>query len=166
MLLSRPRTAVRPFLSSVYQGMRSLLLYLALVGLPLAGLFGILRAGSRLEAPPAVGGAWRVEAPASPADSVLEVSQSGVHAVVRHGGVRMRGEVRGDSLFAAAGHTWHTPPAAVCGPAFGRELRARVDRAAEPDRMEGTVIVPGKPECPAAMISAVHVPKPARGGGH
>jgi len=145
--------------------MKSLLIYLALVGLPLAGLAGILRAGSRLHAPPAVGGAWRVEAPASPADSLLEVSQSGEHAVVRFGGARMLGEVRGDSLIARAEPAWHTPPPVFCGPAFGRELRARIDRAAEPDRIEGTLAVPNHPNCPPAPISAVRLPKPARGGG-
>jgi hypothetical protein len=40
--------------------MRTILIYIILVGLPIAGLYGILHIGERLEAPLFVGGAWRI----------------------------------------------------------------------------------------------------------
>jgi len=144
--------------------MKSLLIYLAMVGLPLAGLFGILRAGSRLDAPHSIGGSWRMQAPAPPGD--LELSQSGVHVVVEMGGVRMRGEVRGDSLVASAPPAAGAPGAVPCGAHLGRDLRARIDRAAEPDRVTGVVEVPGRADCPSSTVRAVRAPATKRGGRH
>jgi hypothetical protein len=132
--------------------MKSLLLYLAMVGLPLAGLFGILRAGSRLDAPPSVGGSWRIDAPASASSRTIDISQSGEHVVVEVDGARLRGEVRGDTLVAAA-------PA-------GCELRLRIDRAAEPDRLVGTMGARENGGCAQAAISAARLPASKRGGRH
>lgn len=73
--------------------MRSVLLYIVLVGLPVLGVLGILRVGSRLAAPPHLGGVWSAglgptaqlvppcvelahDAPA------FHVAQSGVHVAV------------------------------------------------------------------------------------
>ncbi len=42
------------------------LTYVVLVGLPLLGLLGVLRAGRKLTAPVAVGGAWNLEADFTP----------------------------------------------------------------------------------------------------
>ncbi|HEU4452571.1 MAG TPA: hypothetical protein VFR81_05895 [Longimicrobium sp.] len=131
--------------------MKSLLLYLAMVGLPLAGLFGILHAGSRIDAPPSVGGSWRIDAPASASTRTIDVSQSGEHVVVEVDGARLRGEVRGDSLFAAA--------PGRCG------LRVRIDRAAEPDRLVGTMGGSGR-GCGSTAISAARLPATKRGGRH
>jgi hypothetical protein len=142
--------------------MKSLLLYLAIVGIPLAGLFGILHAGSRLEVPPSIGGSWRLDAPSPPGEIVI--SQSGVHLAVEMDGVRMRGEIRGDSLVALTPPTENTSRA--CGPDLGRELRAIVDRSADPHRLAGTVGTPGGADCPRTAISAVRVPAETRRGGH
>ncbi len=142
--------------------MKSLLLYLAIVGVPLAGLFGILHAGSRLDAPHSVGGSWRLDAPSPP--GTLDISQSGVHLVVEMDGLRMPGEIRGDSLVAVAPPTGKTSPA--CGPDLGRELRAALDRTAEPHRLTGVSGVPGATECPRMAVNAVRVPAETRGGGH
>jgi hypothetical protein len=142
--------------------MKSLLLYLAIVGIPLAGLFGILHAGNRLEAPPSIGGSWRLDAPSPPGEIVI--SQSGVHLVVEMDGARMLGEVRGDSLVALAPPTGRT--ARACGPDVGRELRARIDRAAEPHRLTGLAGVPGGADCPRMEINAVRVPAEKRARGH
>lgn len=73
--------------------MKTFLLYVALVALPLLGVFAILRIGSRIDAPPDVAGAWRaamstsapllapcVDLPVQ-ADA-FEVTQSGVHVEV------------------------------------------------------------------------------------
>jgi len=144
--------------------MKSFLLYPALVGIPLAGLLGILHAGSRLEAPASIGGSWRLDAPSPPGEIVI--SQSGVHLAVEMDGVRMRGEIRGDSLVALAPPAGNTPRAIPCGTGLGRELRARVDREADPHRLTGTVGVPGREDCPRTAVSAVRVPAETRRGGH
>ena len=73
--------------------MKAVLLYLALVGLPVLGVAGVLRLGGRIEAPPDIGGVWRAEiAPAvqlvppcvelTPDATAFDVVQSGVHAGV------------------------------------------------------------------------------------
>ena len=45
--------------------MKSILLYIVLVGLPVAAVLAVLRMGDTVEAPPAVGGEWRVEGAAT-----------------------------------------------------------------------------------------------------
>ena len=68
--------------------MRHLISYLLFVGIPLAGLLGVLRVGQRIPAPRAVHGAWAVQPMAasgrvctryllSDADSTLTITQSG-----------------------------------------------------------------------------------------
>ena len=134
--------------------MKSLLLYLVLVGLPLAGLFGILRLGSRLEAPPAIGGAWAVTAaPGAALPDSLHLSQSGVHLSVTAGGAKLSGRLEGGALSAAA-------PAGA-GPCAA-SLRARVEASA--GRMAGTLSLP--PRCQPAAFGAVRRPPAKRGEGH
>jgi hypothetical protein len=69
--------------------MKSVLLYLLLVGIPVAGVATVLRAGRTIVPPPYVGGTWRLTmAPDSlcrvdPPDSLhMLVEQSGPHIVV------------------------------------------------------------------------------------
>ncbi len=73
--------------------MKAFLLYLSLVGLPLAGVFGILRIGSQIEAPPRIGGVWQAAAaPSMPLAppcvdlpsqvDAFELTQSGVYVEV------------------------------------------------------------------------------------
>lgn len=62
--------------------LRSLLLYVLLVGLPLAGVSGVLYLGRRLEAPASVRGNWQLEVEGSAAcqsslGEALSVAQSG-----------------------------------------------------------------------------------------
>jgi hypothetical protein len=76
-------------LSRWQAGLRPFLLYLILVGLPILGILGLLRAGQNLSAPISVAGTWETQLsfPASPSDDltiqpgpiVLHISQSGTH---------------------------------------------------------------------------------------
>lgn len=70
--------------------MKTVALYLLMVGLPLTGVLGVLRLGRGLEAPPHLAGAWWARAVSShggappcvalaTATPVLDVAQSGVH---------------------------------------------------------------------------------------
>jgi hypothetical protein len=59
---------------------RMAIAYLCLVGMPLVGLVGILRAGQRLVAPVSIGGAWNLEADfsalaATPCTTLLSAKQ-------------------------------------------------------------------------------------------
>jgi hypothetical protein len=65
--------------------------YLLMVGVPILGLLGILEAGRRITAPPAIGGDWRVafDPAANCASGIaglgqpaLSISQSGTEALV------------------------------------------------------------------------------------
>lgn len=154
--------------------MKSLLIYLVLVGGPLAGLFGILHAGNRLEAPPSIGGAWRLESSppfaAGPeeGETMIEISQSGEHVELRIGGALFDGTVRGDSIVAATEARAERRGEAVdpCGPPRGITMRARLDRAAEPDRLTAVFSLPASTGCTPSTVRAVRMPAPKRGGGH
>jgi hypothetical protein len=138
---------------------KSLLTYVVLVGLPTAGVLGVLNAGRSLRAPYAVGGEWRITA-GPLADSAFVVQQSGVHVAVVLGGSRLGGRLRGDTLeVRGAG----TGAAGACGPEGGTTLTATVDASARPRRLLGT-LARGGAECAAVPIEAVHVPAPARSG--
>lgn len=159
---------------------RSLLTYVFLVGLPLMGLLGVLHAGRGLQAPPPVDGTWRT-APvgtglglaallprargASPAQ--LEVHQSGTYLSLDIGSLHLSGRLRGDSLVAhSAGPA--TPDDGTCGHVQEMELRASLDRTAEPDRLTGVLSEPGHPACPPVRWTAVHLAQntSAGKGGH
>jgi hypothetical protein len=86
--------------------MKSVLLYLLLVGIPVAGVALVLRLGRSIVPPPYVGGTWRMTmSPDSlcrsdlKVDSLLmEVSQSGPHIAVRLAdsrGTRLKGRAYG-----------------------------------------------------------------------
>lgn len=71
--------------------MKSVALYLMLVGIPIAGVVGVLQVGGSIIPPPYVGGTWAVNivpdsicgSPAGPDSLTLVVLQSGSHVVVR-----------------------------------------------------------------------------------
>lgn len=112
---------------------RSVLLYLVLVGLPVVGVTAVLRAGRELKPPTSFGGSWRVEALP---DSVclkyqldtleLLVEQSGPSLSIKtRRGPRFTARVEGDSFVA------HGPN--------NRKLAARRLGTAEPALFEGVL---------------------------
>jgi len=110
---------------------RSVLLYLVLVGLPVAGVSAVLRAGRELTPPTSFGGSWVVEAwPDSvcqehqPDTLELMVDQSGPSLSIKtRRGPRFIARVEGDSFVA------HGPNKRV--------LRARRLNTTEPAIFEG-----------------------------
>jgi hypothetical protein len=123
--------------------MRPLLVYAALVGLPVAGLAVVLHAGRALSAPPSLAGEWqlvppgyvrRAQAAVDPEHLRVTVSQSGTELGVTVMRREFRGRLSGDSLPARGGRQvgvfdtcWDAPDAV---------LHARFDTAAAPQRME------------------------------
>lgn len=142
------------------QTFKSLAVYVALVGLPLAGLVAILRGGAGLQAPPPIAGEWRIQGGplAIDADSrVLTVSQSGEHVDVALGSLSLRGRFTGDSLNAER-RGMNDGSFGPCPPHV--RLRARIDTAARPRRMVG--LVGGRAAgCPQLAIDAVQAAPPA-----
>ena len=138
-----------------------------MVGVPTAGVLGVLQAGRGLRAPHAIGGEWRIGA-GPLADSTLVVQQSGEHlslVVPVNGGVRLTGKLRGNEVELTSPDTWHTP-AGRCTPDRLTTLKARVDASASPRRLRGTLVT-GAAGCPSWPIDATHVPRAApRAGGH
>ena len=145
---------------------RSILLYLALVGLPVVGVLGILHLGQRLTAPVSVGGAWIVEiAPGSATDPscadppirsnrpVLTISQSGprLALILNNGGrTNLTGEIRGVTITAGEPRPPEASAVNTSHPAI-IAIHAAVDRLPEPDRLRGLLTVSG---CRAAVSFA------------
>jgi hypothetical protein len=186
---SRPHDPLSHFrtLALSHSALRSLLTYLALVGVPVAALLGILHLGRGLQAPPPLGGEWTVAASPSPSpatspsagptcaawgDSLarggLSISQSGVHLDVT---LRLAGErrvsalLRGDTIRGAAERTGDSAPGrAACDPASGLKIEAAVDPRADPRRMDGVVRFRSCGGCaPAAFTATRDAVKQGRG---
>ncbi len=137
--------------------MKTVLIYLLLVGAPLLGLLGILRAGERIVPPRHVGGEWVLEPAfaaalraACPdlgfpaAGPALAVSQSGTRAVLTLGdtaATTLDARLDGESLAAAT-----RDGSAACG---GRGLRLAATLRPGPasPRLDGAVTVPGCRSC-------------------
>ncbi len=159
---------------------RSLFTYVFLVGLPLAGLVGVLHAGQGLQAPPPVDGTWQTVAAASGSGAAaltplvppsanpaqLEVHQSGTYLSMDIGPLHLSGRLRGDSLVAHTQVPAASRRAAGCGHTE-MELHASVNVAAEPDLLTLVLSEPGRPACPQMRWTAVHLASaPAAKGGH
>jgi hypothetical protein len=146
------------------EALKSFFTYLVLVGLPAAGLLGILHVGRGLDAPSAIGGEWRIAA-GPLAGSTFVVQQSGEHlslVLPVDGGIELRGKSRGDTLRLS-----HPPsaiaPAEACSPLRGTTLRAVLDFSAAV-RMKGAASVVG---CPAIPFEAERAPAAApKGASH
>jgi hypothetical protein len=133
---------------------RSVLLYGAMVGIPLALLLGVLGAGRDLDAPPSLGGAWRVESGATCGLSQgehFEVVQSGQFVVIRLSERSpLQGRLEGDILRAAGGTREASAPG--CGE---RELRLELRLTQSATVLEGTGGVEDCSACPPRPIRAV-----------
>ena len=168
---------------------RTLLLYVILVGLPVAGLLGILRVGRALTPPPAIGGEWTVRTalPAGLPEScaallrpaarqpALALSQSGVYLSLTFRGERatttLDGRLRGDSLFAdAAPRSRPASRGEECDVRDGLRLDAALESESTggPARLDGTLAIAGCGGCAPARLTAVRDPAAPRSGtgGH
>jgi hypothetical protein len=160
--------------------MKAVLHYLLLVGMPVLGVFALLRAGERLTAPVSVGGTWNLEIDSQFVDSpacttlssqseqpVLTISQSGPHLRLTfndEGKTMLVGEIDDTTIVAnairqpAAGDTRDNHAAVI-------HFEAIVNRQTEPDRLEGTLIMN---DCRvSAPLTALRQPvSRVSGGGH
>ena len=156
--------------------MKVLLLYLVLVGLPVAGVFGIVWLGRDLKPPISVGGAWSVElsnrtgvtlpcyAFSSSKELILHVSQSGPHLVLTlndQNATGLSGELNGTSLTAKSLEKIALTPGAP-GQSTAIQLQANIDRLPGLERLRGTLTVAN---CPGSQIlfTAIRRPKATSG---
>jgi hypothetical protein len=142
--------------------MRHVISYLLFVGVPLAGLLGVIRVGQGIEAPLAVHGAWAVQPMPAPvrvctryllsgADSSLTISQSGRALTATLGPaseVALRGVLDGDEL-ALEGviQPGATPRHVACTVGDTLRLEARVSRAAPFRELEAGLWFSACSEC-------------------
>jgi hypothetical protein len=147
-----------------------MLAYLVFVGIPLGGLFGILRVGEGVEAPMAIHGTYAV-LPMAPsgfacyayllgsADSTVSVTQSGRQVSVAlgpKGEVTLSGKLFGADLTAegviAAGTT---PRYVACPVGDTVRMTIRAHREARVKRLDAKLLVAGCPECEPLGFVAV-----------
>jgi hypothetical protein len=144
--------------------LRFILAYTLLVGVPLLGLAGILKAGRNLRAPLAVDGVWKVDAvTAHPQtqsciqahaamDSLITISQSGRDLVLtssKHLTASGSGMIDGTDVSAA-----FSLPDSPNGCGGSLTLRASVDAKAVPKLMNGTLSFKGCASCPMETFRA------------
>ncbi len=122
----------RPRLSG---SLRSLIVYVVLVGLPLVGVAGALYFGEGLEAPASAKGRWRLVAPAAclaGLGETLSIAQSGPDLQLTFSGAAqmpVAGRVDGLRVTADA-------------PAGALALEASLDQAHDASRLQGALTVP------------------------
>lgn len=149
--------------------------YSLLVGLPVLGLFGILKAGHNLAAPVSVGGDWSFEIAAegvaeSPClrsvfasrEGLVSISQSGKRlALVLDDKFKTTasGVIEGDAIRLSAPSLPGGP--ADCGGNFSLLLTATADRDAEPKVMTGLISFNECPACSPVEFRAIRQPRAA-----
>jgi hypothetical protein len=149
--------------------MRHLVSYLLFVGIPLAGLLGVLRVGQGVEAPRAVHGAWAVQ-PMAPsgractryllagADSTLAITQSGRQLSGKlgpNGEATLQGTLTGaelalEGVIQPGGALRH----AGCTAGDTLRLAARLGRDGSLKRLDARLWSSGCPECGAVGFTA------------
>jgi len=136
--------------------------YILLVGLPLLGLAGVLKAGHTLSAPISVDGAWTLQTDTAMLcgqglqNSVLTISQSGKDLVVGlEGGLKTTGTgtLTGATMDATLPLT--EVAADHCGSDPVLALNAAIDSKAQPKTMLGTISVKGCTSCTEVSYRAV-----------
>lgn len=154
--------------------------YVVLVGLPLAGLAGVLRAGRGLAAPISVDGTWKVEAdtsrvgsaPCSQAitslsNSSLHISQSGKSLILTFGdGPKSvsAGVLNGRIMSAPLMLEPFSGSGCMAGQAM--TVVAAVEPQAEPRALSGSFSMNDCPSCAAITFRAVRLPRAKKDGGH
>lgn len=154
--------------------------YIVLVGLPLAGLAGVLRVGRGVKAPISVDGTWKLQtdssslnpvpcsqALASLSNSSLVISQSGRSVVLSFLGTARAtgsGAIDGQTLTGVLVPSESSP--SQCAGDSAVTLTATVDLKADPRMLTGELSVNNCPSCAGTKFSAVRLPRTRSGEAH
>jgi hypothetical protein len=157
--------------------MKAVLLYLILVGAPVAGIYGIVRLGQDLKPPISVAGAWNVELTPRTADTapcrglivsskslILKVTQTGPHLALTlndQNATRLAGVVNLERLTARSLEQIEAMPVAP-GMTSPIQLQANIDRQPGLDRLSGTFTFAN---CPAGTELSFTAMRQQRGAG-
>ena len=150
--------------------------YALLVGLPILGLFGVLKSGRSLAAPISLDGTWTVQADTNSlatlpcgkslaaSDLGMTISQSGGSFTLSLGnGTKSTtpGTLVGTSLKASV-----VPPLSDGAACRGRELSllATVDPKSNPRSLSGTISVNDCDACKPVAFRALRQPPATKGG--
>jgi hypothetical protein len=159
--------------------MRSLILYVFLVGVPALAIFGVLCVGQRLRSPIFVGGTWNIEREWNPSPNsscgyslinpdqgILTISQSGSRLLLTlndENRTTFEGEIRDATITAAMAR----PPShtSLAGNGTGAliQLHATVKRGSEFDRLSGALIFPDCPIVPVTFSAEQQGARAAQG---
>ncbi len=155
-----------------------ILSYICLVGIPLLGLIGIVRAGQRLQAPISVGGIWNVEADFSPLSGkpcgdalgsgkqpLLSISQSGDRVLLTLNNPQataLAGTIHGSAL-AAGNEDAGDPVGGQCTAAQAIGVSAAVTEDGEERALTGVFKLISCPECAPVSFHATRQAAAKRG---
>lgn len=155
-----------------------LIAYILLVGLPLLGLVGVLRAGRRVSAPISVDGAWKLESAsaislsqpcaksiASLQDSTMAISQSGRSLVLTlNSGANATGQgvIEGTAISGTIPLNDGPAEDSACGKNSVLTLTGNIDPKAEPRSLTGIIVVDGCSSCATMNYRAVRQSSPVR----
>jgi hypothetical protein len=146
---------------------RAIGLYIAMVGLPVLGVLGLLKIGASLTPPISVGGTWAVKmtSPAAQgsvcgdlapylASSHLTISQSGTELVLVFDDAArttLAGQIHSDAISAKGLAKAVSAQAPVTSRAE-IQFEAQVDKQAKPNQLGGTFSLSGCP-APAPLVA-------------
>lgn len=156
--------------------------YVLLVGLPVAGLVGILKSGRKLTAPISVDGVWQLQADSvrlaalpcgqalinDPA-TALAISQSGKNFTLSFSNgpkSTASGVLEGTALKASVAPSTAWSEEAGCGEGRELSLAATVDARTDPRSLVGVLSVNHCPACAAVEFRAVRQSPPVKKGSH
>jgi hypothetical protein len=155
-----------------------ILAYILLVGLPIAGLVGVLKSGRTLSAPVSVDGLWHLQidsdrlaslpcgkALADAPETALAISQSGKNfTIALANGPKSTGSgaLNGMAIKASIAPSADWSAQAGCGSDRELTLVATVDTRTDPRTLAGQLSINNCPSCAAIEIHAVRQNPPVR----
>ena len=154
--------------------MKTVFLYVSLVGLPALAIAGVLRAGQRLRSPVFVGGTWTVERRSKDSlcnssliksdGAVLIISQTGSHLLLTlndEDRTTFAGEIRDATITASAARPSSDAPVDVHNlGGVSIQFHAAVERGGGSDQLLGTLTFP---DCPASAVMSFSAQRQAAG---
>lgn len=142
--------------------MKSFLLYLLLVGVPVTGIVSLIYAGRDIKPPIHVGGNWQIMPPFSdqscvktlklPNSPKLKISQSGLYLAIQLDNETFSGSLNGVSI------TGQGKPSASADSCSGLNLTATLTKEADQEKLTGFLELDNCSQCPSIPFTALRAP--------